>query len=304
MPHVNMDGDALGSALAMHQVLQCLGKEPYIYSTDEVASIYRFLPRLNNVCRELPDREFDCAILLECPNYKRSPAGDSFRARVQVNVDHHPDNLFYADLNWVDTETSSVGEILFGLFEELDYPIPPEAVLNLYVAIFTDTGAFQYSKTTHKTHWAIAKMLKSTSIPMDEVGRRIYRELDLNVMKLLGRLMLKAQVYPEGFAVVTLPKDLMEEYGVSDADAHNLVRDLDVIRGVHTMLFIRETSKGQTKVSLRSSLIPVNTVAARFGGGGHERASGCTLSMPLEETEVKFMDAIREKILSGERLPV
>lgn len=303
MPHINMDGDALGSALAMLQVLESLGKKPFIYTTDEVAGIYKFLPFLNKVSHRLPDKPFDCAILLECPNYDRCPAGDNFKAKVQINIDHHPDNHFYADYNWVDTDASSIGEMIYELYEELGYPIPKETALCLYVAIFTDTGAFQYSKTSHRTHRVIAEMLKKYSLPLEEIGRKVYREMDQNVFQLLARLMLETRVYPEGFAVTVLPRSMMEEFKVNDADAQNLVRDLNVIRDVHTVVFIRETANGTSKASLRSSRIPINGIAGRFGGGGHERAAGCTIKLPLEQVREVLVSAVREMLSSGCQLP-
>ena len=305
MPHVNMDGDALGSCLAAHQVLKIMGKDPMIYTTDQVSGVYQFLPGLQNVKEKLPDKKFDCAILMECPSYDRCPAGDKFRARVQVNIDHHPDNAFYADLNHVDIDASSVGEILFELFETLGYFMPRDTILNLYVAIFTDTGAFQYSKTSDRTHMVISKMLKRFNLPLEEIGRRVYREMEHNVMKVLGQLMLNTKIYRrEGVALAMLPRALMDKWRISDADTQNIVRDLNVIRGIHTFIFIRETKDGISKASIRSSKIPVNGIAGRFNGGGHERAAGCKLDMPLEKAGETLVEAVLEKIASGERLLV
>ncbi len=297
MPHVNMDGDALGSALAIYQVLKIMGKDPVIYTTDQVAGAYQFLPGLQNLTEKLPDRKFDCAIMVECPNYSRCPAGDNFRARIQINVDHHPDNTFYGDINYVDIEASSVGEIFFELFEALGYYMSKDTVLGLYVAIFTDTGAFQYSKTSHRTHMVISKMLQRYNLPLEEIGRRVYREMDHNVMQLLGQLMLDTKVYRrEGIALALLPRDMMDKYRVKEADAQNIIRDLNVIRGVHTIIFIRELKDGKAKASIRSSKIPVNGIAARFNGGGHERAAGCKLDMPLDQAGDTLVEAVRETI--------
>ncbi|MFP4498231.1 MAG: DHH family phosphoesterase, partial [Vulcanimicrobiota bacterium] len=284
------------STLAFWHLLKSREKAPYIFTTDDVPHVYQFLPGVENVKHNLPDFEFDCAILFECPDYSRSPARNDFRAKKIVNIDHHPDNKYYGDLNFVDEQSSSIGEFLFEMLMDLEKKLPYEVVINLYVAVFTDTGGFQFANTTPNTHQVAAKMLDQAAIPIEEISRKVFQEKDHNVMQLLGRLMNTVQVYEEGFAVSFLPRSFINEFGVSDADASNFMKDLNAIRGVHTFVIFKEDEQGRVRVSMRSRDIPINGIAKCFGGGGHSRAAGCTLEGNLKTVSEKVIQALKDKL--------
>jgi len=304
MPHVNMDGDALGSLLACYLVLKDKGKEITVFSTDTVPSIYKFLPGVNYMGNKLPNKNFDCAILFECPGYSRSPADNKFKAKITVNIDHHPDNDYYGDLNYVDTEASSVGEIFYEIFSFLDYPLNNDITTNLYVAIYTDTGGFNFSNTSSKTHLVISKMLEDFDIPIDEISRRVDREMDPGVFRLLGYLMDNIRIHDGGFATSIITRNLFYRYKIDDSDHPNFARQLFQIRGIHTLALLKEKKDGGIKVSLRSNLIPVNKIALSFSGGGHPRAAGCTImnANDIYEAERQIMSAIKDMLKRGERL--
>lgn len=304
MPHVNMDGDALGSLLACFLILSNEGKEITAFTTDIVPSMYKFLPGVNYVRNALPDSEFDCAILFECPSYSRSPVDNNFKAKITVNIDHHPDNDFYGDLNYIDTGASSVGEIFYEIFSYLKYPMNSDIATNLYVAIYTDTGGFNFSNTSNKTHLVISKMLEKFNIPLNEISRRVDREMAPEVFRLLGYLMDNIRIHEGGFATSILTRNLLYRYKIDDADHPNFARHLFQIRGVHTMALLKENKDGEIKVSLRSNLIPVNKIAVLFSGGGHPRAAGCTMKnvFDIYETERLIMSAINKMLNNGERL--
>jgi phosphoesterase RecJ-like protein len=306
MPHVHMDGDALGSVLAVFLYLQSIGKKPYIYTTDSVSSIFDFLPAIENVKHTMPDEVFDCAIFFECPSIYRAPSGPDYKAKITVNIDHHPDNEYYGDLNFVVPEASSVGEMFFRIFTCLGYPITKEMAINIYVAIYTDTGGFKFNNTTSITHSVISSLLEGSDIPIDEISRRVEREMDYHVLMLLGKVINKITVYDDGISTALLDRETMDMYKADESDVQNFMREIFRIRGVHTMALLRENSHGSIKVSLRSTLIPVNRLAARFGGGGHPRAAGCTITETsgLKDAETQILSAIRDVVNSGEKLGV
>ncbi|MCD4785547.1 MAG: bifunctional oligoribonuclease/PAP phosphatase NrnA [Candidatus Eremiobacteraeota bacterium] len=304
IPHINMDGDALGSLLACCLILKEKGKQIKVFTTDTVPSMYNFLPGVKYVTNTLPDSEFDCAILFECPSYSRSPAGNNFKAKITVNIDHHPDNDLYGDLNYVDTGASSVGEIFYDIFSCLEYPMNSEIATNLYVAIYTDTGGFNFSNTTNKTHLIISKMLDKFDLPLDEISRRVDREMAPGVFRLLGHLMENIRIHEGGVATSILTRDLLYRYGIDDADHPNFARHLFQIKGINTMALLKEKKDREIKVSLRSNLIPVNKVAATFSGGGHPKAAGCAIKnvFDIYEAERLVISALYKMLNSGERL--
>ncbi|MCE1245588.1 MAG: bifunctional oligoribonuclease/PAP phosphatase NrnA [Firmicutes bacterium] len=304
MPHVNMDGDALGSVLAVYLYLKAAGKKPYIFTTDRVPVIFDFMPGIDNVRATLPDHEFDCAILFECPSPGRCPCETKPDAKVIINIDHHPDNSIYGDLNYVDPSASSVGEIFYELFSILDIPVTREMAINLYVAIYTDTGGFKFKNTTSRTHKVVSKLLENHDVPIDEISRWVEREMDHHVLLLLGKVISNITVHSDGISTATLDRETMESFHADESDVQNFMREIFRIRGVHTMALLRENSSGAVKVSLRSSRIPVNKLAAQFGGGGHPRAAGCTINgaSGLFEAERTIVNAMRNSMAAGEIL--
>jgi bifunctional oligoribonuclease and PAP phosphatase NrnA len=303
MSHINPDGDAIGTALGLYKILHEMGKSPVLFAEDVVPSIYRFLPGSDKYTFALPETEFDCAILLEIPHYDRCPVGEDFKAKKIINIDHHLDNVLYGDLLWVDEKASSAGEMLFEIFERLKFNIDPDTALNLYVAIVTDTGGFKYPNTTYRTHRVITEMMKKGPLPTEEIHRRIYAEMDINVLKLFGSVIHNVKAYTdEGFAIGFLPKELVKMYHVNESEIQNFPENLHVIRGVHTFIFLRELDEERTKISFRSNRLPVGKIARQFGGGGHLRAAGCTLHYSIKESEAIVEKVIREMIASGETL--
>ncbi len=304
LPHINSDGDALGSLLAFHSILKRMGKESVIFTTDKIPAMYSFLPGIEQVENILPDREFDCVVLFECPNYGRSPAGDNFRAKTIVNIDHHPDNEFYGDLNYVDSKASSIGEIFYKIFKILNCALDIDIAENLYVAIYTDTGGFNYSNTTGLTHRVIAEILEQFPINLDEISRKIYRESEFNVLKLLARLIDNIKIHENGIATAVLTADMMKEHNVDGANSQNFISEIFKIRGIHSLALLRDGEDGVIKASFRSFLLPINKVAAKFGGGGHPRAAGCHLRDfdDIFKGEQALVLAMQEMYESGERL--
>jgi bifunctional oligoribonuclease and PAP phosphatase NrnA len=303
MSHINPDGDSIGTALGLYNVLQEMGKSPVLFAEDTVPSIYQFLPGADRYDFALPETEFDCAILLEIPHYDRSPAGEDFKAKKIINIDHHPDNVMYGDLLWVDDKASSVGEMLFEIFENLGCVLNYDTVLNLYVAIITDTGGFKYPSTSHRTHRVISEMMKIAPLPTEDIHRKIYSEMDYRVLRLFGSVIQSLQAFEdEGFAVGCMTRALLDQYEVSDSDIQNFPENLHIIKSIHTLVFLRELDDERTKISLRSNKLPVGKIARQFGGGGHLRAAGCTLHYPIHESEAVIKKVIREMIASGETL--
>lgn len=301
IPHVGIDGDALGSLLAVREALKILKKRVISFTSDVIPDSYSFLPGADELSHEHPLDSFDCAILFECPNYSRSPAGSNFKASKVINIDHHPDNTSYGDLKYIDPAASSVGEIIFNLFYLLKYPITRDMALNLYVAIYSDTGGFVFDNTTSRTHLAISRLLEMHHLPLNEISRKIDREMDASAFQLLGSLMQNVKVRGNGFASAILTREMISRHSIKESDLQNFTQKIFQIKGVHSLAFLREGNNGEVKVSLRSNILPVNQIAAKFGGGGHPAAAGCTIDdvHDIYSAENSLLKAMDDFLKSG-----
>jgi len=294
LPHVNIDGDDLGSMLALHYAFARQGKECYLYSPDKVPEIYQFLPDWELITSTPPEGRFDAVLALECANPERLPRELAVRelSDVLINIDHHPDNTFYGDLNLVDPVASAVGEVVFGIISEMGTPIDENIARALYVAILTDTGSFQFANVTSETHRIVGELLHFT-IDAEKITRRVYREKEFAVMKLYGRLLGSLERSEDGSIIwACLTRAMLEDLGVTDEDTQHFSEDLNQVKGAEIMVLFKETRNGGYKASLRSTGFPVNEAAAQFGGGGHRQAAGCTIQGDYESVKRKLFDAL------------
>lgn len=296
LPHVYIDGDDLGSMLALGRALGKIGKSVLRFLPESIPEIFTFLPDIEYISRKIPSDNFDAAILLECSDLHRLTDQVDIKkiAKTIINIDHHPDNKFYGDINWVEPDASAVAEMVYFLIKDLDVELDYETALNLYTAILTDTGGFHYSNVTSRTHEVISRLL-SFPIKVDEIYRKVYREKSPNLLRLQGKVMANLELSDENkIAWSYITKDMLEKYGVGEEDTQNFVEEINQIRDAQAVLIFKEIDAKKTKVSLRSSSIPVNKIASFFGGGGHLRAAGCTLEAPLEEAAKQVVAKVRE----------
>ena len=185
-------------------------------------------------------------------------------APVLVNFDHHQDNSFYGDINWVLPEVAALGEMTFELIQHLDVPLDRSMATALYVAILTDTGSFQYSRVTPATHRRLASMLQA-GVATDEVSRSVYRNSRPNVLKLLGRMLNDLTVdVRDGVTVAwaEISDQSMSEYQVRPEEIQFFVDELDRVNDADVVVLVREAPGGKVKASIRSRYHPINQVAA------------------------------------------
>ena len=279
--HKNADGDCIGTMCAFAVLLEKLKKNFELIVADPIPSGYLFLKFAEKTkivssfnCEKKP------VILFECTTVERSGIELKNLGKT-VNFDHHPDNTFYADLNIVNPNPSSVGEMASLFFKEF-YPdyLNSDMANALYTAIHTDTGGFSYSNTG-KTTFEVAAYLTEKGLDVQKVCNEVYGNNSLEKTKLLGYFLQNLKLKKTGnilicFGVLTL-EDL-ERFGCSKRDTENFANYPRGIRGVDVGIFLLEVEKGVFKVSLRSKgKVVVNTVAASLSGGGHKFAAGCTV---------------------------
>ena len=281
--HENPDGDALGSLLATQLALEALGKSSLMFlpGPAPLPGEYRFLP-LEDLQRSLPDDAADRTLVaVDAANESRlgADAAALHSAPFTINVDHHHDNSRFGDVNLVDAEASSTGEVLRDVFAALGLELTPELAEPLYVALVTDTGRFQYANTTPKA-LRLAAELVDAGADVHKVFQGVYESVQFAKLKLLARALERAQVYEGGGLVVSyLLRDDFAEVGAVEPYSEGIIDFLRAVEGAHMAALIREPPRGGSparRISLRASHdeLDVSAIARAAGGGGHRQAAG------------------------------
>ena len=305
--HENPDGDALGSLLATHRILEALGKDTVMFLAAKEFPLpveYRFLP-LEEVFHEPPADVADrVVIFLDCGNIDRMPADFLQNGQNKViNVDHHHDNTRFGSINLVDVNASCTAEIVYDLAGLLDVRLTPEIANALYVGLVTDTGKFMYENTDARSHLMAAGLIEA-GVEVNEIYRRLYEHAPAEKLKLLARALDGVTLLDGGRLAVTYIS--AEDYaatGASEALTEGIIDHLRTIDGTLVAAVVRDQSDGgraARKVSMRSTdgQVDVSAIARQHGGGGHRRAAGFGTDLEFEQV-VEFLIAEIQSQLPG-----
>ena len=295
--HVRPDGDALGSQLALALSLQQLGKEVRVWNEDGMLEKYSFLPRAELLTKPPAGPEdVDVAIALDTAIQNR--LGTALEAigsaKIWINIDHHPSNPGYGDLVYIDSTAPATGQILFELIKSERLPIDHAIAENLYVAISTDTGSFQYPNTTART-FEIAAELVRVGVDVGSVSQQVYENFPRRRVELLRELLRTMRFEGKGrVASFSLSLKTAAELAVIPEDNEGLIDHLRAIRGVIVAVFFEELADGKVRVSMRSKneRVDVCAICQKFGGGGHTLAAGARIRGMLAEVEERVLKAI------------
>ncbi|MBX6365497.1 MAG: bifunctional oligoribonuclease/PAP phosphatase NrnA [Gemmatimonadetes bacterium] len=312
--HVNADGDAVGSEVALALWLAARGKHVRIANPTPFPEPFAYLVPDRALLVDAGDardavEQADLVVVLDTGEPKRIgrifPLVDG---RPLALLDHHPESqpAIPADAVVRDPTACATGELIFDLLRLAvgDEAWPAGVAEAIYAAIVTDTGSFRFSNTTPRAH-AIAAELLRRGVDPEEAYRRIYGTVPLRRIRLLRAALERLEV-DERLPItwITVPRKLMEECGATGEDLDGLVEHARSIEGTEVALLFRETVEGGTKVSLRSNgRVDVNAIARQFGGGGHVKASGILLGAPLEEATARVLEATRRAVASLEAPP-
>lgn len=297
IPHTSPDADTLGSCFAVAQALSGLGKKTAVY-TDEAAPEYlSFLHGESQVFDGRPQK-YDVCLCLDCGDLARISTRIALLegAEHTANVDHHYTNTKFAELNYVDAQASSTGEICCELLKQMDVQVSRYIATCLYTAITADTGGFRYSNTTSKTMRFAADLLEQ-GIDIWKINRGIFDTVSIEKLHLKGIMAQNVQVSDDGLiASIEATKQAIQACGVSDEEVNNIVDIARQVAGSEVAVSFKETDRG-IKVSMRSNeYIDVGEVAVAFGGGGHKRAAGLTMEGPLEEAKRRIIGELKQRI--------
>jgi phosphoesterase RecJ-like protein len=296
--HENPDGDALGSLLAMHQILESLGKDSVMFLGAKEFPLpveYRFMP-LEEVFHEPPaDMADRVVIFLDCGNIDRMPMDFLNDGEKVLNIDHHHDNTRFGSVNLVDVDASSTAAIIFDLAALLGVDLTPEIASALYVGIVTDTGKFMYKNTDARTH-RMAAALVDAGVDVNDIYRRLYEHVPIEKLRLVARALEKIELHDEGTIAVTyISRQDYEQTGSSEVLTEGIIDHLRTIDGTAAVAVVRdqaEQGRAKRKVSLRSTdgRVDVSAIAREQGGGGHQRAAGFGTDLGYDEV-VEFLRA-------------
>ncbi len=296
--HVRLDGDALGSELAVYLMLRDLGKRAVIYNQDSTPEHYRFLPAAQNIVHTSGDLEqYDAAFVLDCSELERvgDQAEKLSKIKKLINIDHHISNGGFCEIKLIDAQASSTGELIYRLMKEMSVQMTKDICTNLYAAILTDTGGFRYSNTRHGALWAAATLVEKGADPQ-WISENIYESDPPAKLKLLAKTLetlfldLNMKV---GSLVVT--HKMLQEAGASMEHTDGFVDIPRAIQGIEISILYSQLNDNCFKLSLRSKgQVNVEKVAKKFGGGGHINAAACRIEGDIDSIKTKIMEAIKE----------
>ena len=300
--HVRPDGDALGSQLALGLSLQQLGKNVHIWNEEGVLEKYSFLPRAELLTKPpATAQQFDVVVALDTAIQNRlgNTLAAIASAKLWINIDHHVSNPGYGDLVLIDSDAPATGEIIFRLIKSQGLPIDHDIAENLYAAISTDTGSFQYPKTSTRTFEIAAELIRTGDLDVGRISQQLYENYPRRRLELLRELLGTMRFSECGrVATFSLSLNTAAELGVIPEDNEGLIDHLRAVQGVIVAAFFEELSDGKIRVSMRSKdeRIDVCAICQKFGGGGHSLAAGARVRGTLAEVEQKVLEETSEFI--------
>jgi bifunctional oligoribonuclease and PAP phosphatase NrnA len=300
LSHVRPDGDALGSQLALALSLQQLGMDVRVWNEDGMLEKYSFLPRAELLTRPPATADdVDVAIALDTAIQNRlgTALAAVGSAKIWINIDHHRSNPGYGDVVIVDPTAPATGEIIFRLIKSQGLPLDHDIAENLYAAISTDTGSFQYPNTSARTFEIAAELVRVGNLDVGQISKQLYESYPRRRLELL-RELLRTMRFSECGRVASFSLSLKTaaDLAVLPEDNEGLIDHLRAIRGVIVAVFFEELADGKVRVSMRSKdeAVDVCAICQKFGGGGHTLAAGARVRGSLAEVEKKVLEEIRE----------
>ena len=300
-PHINADGDAVGSAAALCHTLRRLGKTAYVLIEEQLPANLRFMDKGYFTFDEKVIEQPDVSVCVDCGDFGRFPMRREkfLSARTTVCVDHHGTTQNFCDYNYVDSAAAATGELIYALIKEMVPEADVETGEAIFAAITTDTGNFQYSNTTKNCHLIMAE-LYDLGVDTNKVSVEIYENERQEKLMITTKALSTLEIFGGGCgAIAHLTREDMKEIGAEPFETDGVIQKLRSISGVEYAALVKEKEPGVIRVSMRAKRRGnVATIASELGGGGHVKAAGCTLNMPLDEAvnlvKSKLSEAIKE----------
>lgn len=293
--HENPEGDAIGSELALALALRKMGKTATVLNADPVPANLLFLPGAGTVVFAEDGSKYDVAVVVDCGSPERTGrVGQELRkCPLLINIDHHRTNGDLGELALVDPDAAATGLLIHRVLSAMGYEIGLDVATNIYVAVLTDTGSFHYGSSSPEAFEVAGEMVRRGVDPW-AVAEQVYETQSAHRLRLLGRVLDSLEVSADGrvACISTMREDLREFASGKDA-LEGFINYPRSIVGVEVAVSFREEEGGVFRVSFRSKgRVDVCAVAARFGGGGHRNAAGCTVPGTLADVKKRVLEAL------------
>lgn len=299
--HVNPDGDTLGSMCGLYcAILDNFKKKCDMVAISKIPDVYSYLPHLSDV-KNVDDidksREYDLVINADVAALDRACDAKILfeKAKFTVNIDHHKTNIAYGNLNFINPDASSTGEVLFGCFENMNWKVNLDCAICLYTAILTDTGSFRFDNTKPST-FEVASKLVEIGVQPSDIYKKVYESDSKTLVMFQAHCISKAKFLEDDKIAYTLVyKKDMEKFSAGDDCMEGLTEKLRAIVTTRIAFVAKEMKSGGTKISMRSKFADVAEICSVFGGGGHKFAAGCTIKAPVEDAAKKVLEEIKKR---------
>lgn len=291
LTHETPDGDAIGSSLALYGALKETGKKVDVI-IPECPETFSFLPWHEDIKQEGKQEPYSLAIALDCSDIKRLNGFVKYfeSAKVKIVVDHHGSNTMFGDYNFVNPASPACCQILVTLLEYLGIDINKGVGSCIATGIITDTGGFKYSTVKAETFEFIAELLNK-GVNVSSIYRKVLQIISKKQFELRKIAINKMEFLEEGkIAFTYITKQEQDALALNIGDHEGIVELGRDVEGVEVSIFLREQPDGSYKVSFRSNdYVDVADICLMFGGGGHPKAAGCTINLPLEQAKEKVI---------------
>lgn len=302
LTHRSPDGDTIGSGVGLCYALRALGKTAFLLKNEDTTEIFQ--PFMNGM--DNPQFTPDFVIAVDTATEDLLPgSAASYKGKIDLTIDHHPSQTFFAKDTCVFPERAATGEVVYEIITHWDTTLTKEVALPLYLALSTDTGCFVYGNTTSNTH-RVAAALMDTGIEVRGLNHTHFQTRSLRRLRLESMLADSLSLFDGGTtAIACLTQSMIDEVQATENDTENISSFVGRVEGVVTGITIREKKAGLCKLSMRTdpSVVNASLVCAQLGGGGHAAASGAAFQGTVAEATQAILNAL-ETVQGKKPVPV
>jgi len=301
--HINLEGDALGSVLAMRDILLYFKKRADIVIEDDVPTEYKFLPHIDWIkkIKDIRFSDYDVLFALDISDKKRCKRIIQLfpKDRIIISIDHHISNTRFAHINWIEPRASSTVELIYKLYRKLNIPLNKKRAVWLYVGLLTDTGSFRYPNTTFNT-FKLAEKFASYDLDVNSIYQNIYYNLTFEEIKRIAEVLSTIKSTKDRKIVWFRMKNDNFRKRFSSDNITDKILDLGrAIKDAEVVVLFKDDlyNKDKISINLRSKgKVDVDKIARFFGGGGHRTASGCNIKGNLKDIEEMVIKKVKESV--------
>lgn len=301
--HINLEGDALGSVLAMRDILLYFKKRADIVIEDDVPIEYKFLPHIDWIkkIKDIRFSDYDVLFALDISDKKRCKRIIQLfpKDRIIISIDHHISNTRFAHINWIEPQASSTVELIYKLYRKLNIPLNKKRAVWLYVGLLTDTGSFRYPNTTFNT-FKLAEKFASYDLDVNSIYQNIYYNLTFEEIKRIAEVLSTIKSTKDRKIVWFRMKNDNFRKRFSSDNITDKILDLGrAIKDAEVVVLFKDDlyNKDKISINLRSKgKVDVDKIARFFGGGGHRTASGCNIKGNLKDIEEMVIKKVKESV--------